>query len=84
MFSNKEIGILYNRMENTLRIFGNRMVSGEAPPTNEEFWQQFSKQVPFHVSQIKHSEVSYEAVDNYHCFNAFIFLDEEFTLRGYM
>jgi|GEM_PF-2073655 len=80
MFSNKQIGILYNRLENTLRIVGGKIIKGEDVPTSNQFLEIFHRQMPFEVASVKPCEISTSDWDSIWIIQFKVFLEEDFTL----
>ena len=79
MFSDKQIGILYNRLENTLRIVGGNIIKGEDVPTSNQFLEIFQRQMPFEVASVKPCEISTRDWDSIWIFEFKVFLEYDFT-----
>ena len=79
MFSDKQIGILYNRLENTLRIVGGNIIKGEDVPTSNQFLEIFQRQMPFEVASVKPCEISTTDWDSIWIFEFKVFLEYDFT-----
>ncbi|KAF5084735.1 hypothetical protein DSECCO2_75840 [anaerobic digester metagenome] len=81
MFSNKQIGILYNRLENTLRIIGGKIIKGEDVPSPNQFLEIFHKQMPFEVASVKPCEISTREWDSIWIIEVKVFFEADFTFR---
>ena len=79
MLSDKQIGILYNRLENTLRIVGGNIIKGEDVPTSNQFLEIFQRQMPFEVASVKPCEISTRDWDSIWIFEFKVFLEYDFT-----
>ena len=79
MLSDKQIGILYNRLENTLRIVGGNIIKGEDVPTSNQFLEIFQRQMPFEVASVKPCEISTTDWDSIWIFEFKVFLEYDFT-----
>ena len=79
MLSDKQIGILYNRLENTLRIVGGNIIKGEDVPTSNQFLEIFQRQMPFEVASVKPCEISTRDWDSIWIFEFKVFLEYDLT-----
>jgi hypothetical protein len=79
MLTDKQIGILYNRLENTLRIVGGNIIKGEDAPTSNQFLGIFQRQMPFEVASVKPCEISTRDWDSIWIFEFKVFLEYDFT-----
>ena len=79
MLSDKQIGILYNRLENTLRIVGGNIIKGEDVPTSNQFLEIFQRQMPFEVASVKPCKISTKDWDSIWIFEFKVFLEHDFT-----
>lgn len=80
MFSNKQIGILYNRVENSLRIIGGKIINGSQTPNSDEFWETFHKQLPFEVSLLKPCAITTRYWDTIRIIDIKMYLEKDFTI----
>ena len=79
MLSDKQIGILYNRLENMLRIVGGNIIKGEDVPSSNQFLEIFHRQMPFEVASVKPCEISTRDWDSIWIFEFKVFLEYDFT-----
>jgi len=79
MFTDKQIGILYNRLENTLRIVGGNIIKGEDVPTSNQFLEIFQRQMPFEVASVKPCEISTRDWDSIWIIEFKVFLEYDLT-----
>jgi len=79
MFTDKQIGILYNRLENTLRIVGGNIIKGEDVPTSNQFLEIFQRQMPFEVASVKPCEISTSDWDSIWIIEFKVFLEYDLT-----
>jgi len=79
MFSDKQIGILYNRLENTLRIVGGNIIKGEDVPTSNQFLEIFQRQMSFEVASVKPCKISTKDWDSIWIIEFKVFLEYDFT-----
>lgn len=80
MFSYKQIGILYNRVENMLRIIGGSIIKGGQMPNSNEIWEILHKQLPFEASMIKPCEITTMDWDTIWIIDIKIYLEKDFTI----
>ena len=79
MLTDKQIGILYNRLENTLRIVGGNIIKGEDVPTSNQFLEIFQRQMPFEVASVKPCKISTKDWDSIWIIEFKVFLEYDLT-----
>lgn len=82
MFSQKQVGILYNRCENTLRIVGRKLIKEEPLPNADQLFEILQRQMPFGLIPLKPCETYTMYWDNMLILHILFYFEDDFTLKG--